>query len=83
MPKTNGPEGISDPILNCVLEVCCGRVSSEASLAGAMLSEGVCEDEKHAKKCAAWIREYFDLAPAGTLTELKQVIARLARGQQG
>ena len=75
--------GISDPILNCVLEVCCGAAAAEARLAETMVEEGVCEDEKHAKKCAKWLREYFDLAPKGSLTAFKQEIARLARGANG
>jgi hypothetical protein len=74
--------GIPDPILNCVLEVCCGAAAAEFKLAEAMIEAEVC-DKKHAHKCAKWLREYFDLAPAGTLTAFKQEIARLARGANG
>jgi len=74
--------GISDPILNCLLEVCCGAAKAEEGLAKAMVDADVC-DREHAKKCAAWIHEYFDLAPKGSLVQLKADIARLARGTSG
>ncbi len=74
--------GIPDPVLNCILEVCCGKVRAEQRLARAMVDAGVC-DEEHAPKCAAWIHEYFDLAPVGTLGPFVKEIARLARGENG
>lgn len=74
--------GIPDPILNCILEVCCGAARAEHRLAEEMVAAGVCTKE-YAPKCAAWIREYFDLAPAGTLGPFKKAIAELARGQNG
>lgn len=74
--------GIPDPILNCILEVCCGGEAAEVRMAEAMIEAGAC-DKKDARKCAKWIRESFDLAPAGALTEFKREIARLARGANG
>lgn len=72
---------MSDPVLNCVLEVCCGAAESEALLAATLVTESICDDEEHAQRCAAWIKAHFDLAPAGTLKGLKKAIAKLARGQ--
>jgi hypothetical protein len=72
-------DGIPDPVLNCLLEVCCLSAQAEAGLAEAMIAAEVC-DKKDAPKCAAWIHEYFDLAPKGSLVEFKAVITRLARG---
>ncbi len=69
---------ISDPIKNCVLEVCCGAAKAEVALAKAMVDAEVC-DKEHALKCAAWVYEYFDLAPAGSLKAFKAEIVRLAR----
>lgn len=69
---------ISDPVLNCVLEVCCGAARAEVTLAKAMVKAGVCE-EQHAKQCAEWLYEYFDFAPKGSLKAFKAEIARLAR----
>lgn len=69
---------ISDPILNCILEVCCGAIEAEHGLAKLMQREGVAPDEaRHAARC---LMEYFDLAPKGSLSVFKQEIARLARG---
>jgi hypothetical protein len=75
--------GISDPIMNCILEVCCGSAASETRLAEAMLEAGVCDNKQHAKKCAAWIHEYFDLAPVGTLADFKAQIAKFALSANG
>ncbi len=69
---------ISDPIMNCVLEVCCGAAKSEVALAKAMVDAEVC-DTAHALKCAAWIYEYFDLAPKDSLKAFKAEVTRLAR----
>ena len=73
--------GISDPILNCVLEVCCASAKAQDGLARLIVQEGISEAD--AKKCSAYMHEYFDLAPKGSLVQLKADIARLARGQSG
>lgn len=69
--------GIPDPILNCVMEVCCGAAQAQEGMARLLMAEGL--SESNAKKCAAWIHEYFDLAPKGSLVQLKADIAKLAR----
>lgn len=71
-------EGISDPVLNCLLEVCCLSAEAEHGMARLLVHEGL--NETDAKKCASWIHEYFDLAPKGSLVQFKADIARLARG---
>lgn len=70
----------SDPILNCMLEVCCGRQQAEQVMAEQLVADGVCEDMAHAEKCVAWIRHRFDLAPVGTLGPLKNRIIDHAKG---
>ncbi len=70
----------SDPVMNCILEVCCGRQQADQQFAKAMVSDGVCEDMAHAEKCVAWVRHRFDLAPAGSLTAFKNRIIDLAKG---
>ena len=75
--------GMSDPILNCVLEVCCGLDEAQTRFAQSMVDDGVCDTKEHAQKCAAWVYENFDLAPVGSLHRLKKDIAKLARGQSG
>ena len=70
--------GIPDPVLNCLLEVCCGAAKAEAGLARLLVQEGLSEED--AKTCAAWMHEYFDLAPKGSLVQFKADVARLARG---
>lgn len=69
--------GISDPILNCLLEVCCGAAKAQEGLARLLVMEGLSEPD--ARRCAGWIHEYFDLAPKGSLVQLKADISRLAR----
>lgn len=70
----------SDPVLNCMLEICCGRQQAEQVMAETMVRDGVCEDMAHAEKCVAWIKHRFDLAPVGTLRPLKNRIIDLAQG---
>lgn len=70
----------SDPVLNCVLEVCCGRQAADRQFAKALVRDGVCEDMEHAEKCVAWVKHRFDLAPAGTLTAFKNRIIDIAKG---
>jgi hypothetical protein len=68
----------SDPIKNCLLEVCCGAAAAESAFAKALVREtGVTDDQ--AKKCASWVFEYFELAPRGSLTQFKAEIARVAK----
>jgi hypothetical protein len=69
---------VSDPVKNCLLEICCGAARAEETFATAMVDAGVC-DREYAPKVAKWVYEYFDLMPAGSTKKLKAEIARLAR----
>jgi hypothetical protein len=69
--------GIPDPVLNCLLEVCCGAAKAQEGYARWLVSKGIPEDA--AKKCAEETFEYFELAPRGSLTQLKADIARVAK----
>lgn len=69
-------DGLSDPILNCVTQVCCSPTQAQRSAAEVMVEAGLC-DRATAVKIAAWYEEYFDLLPKGTVN-LTKVIA-LAR----
>lgn len=74
-------DGIPDPILNCILEVCCGSARARDAQVKQLVSRGV--PQEHAETCVDYYDEYFDLGPKGTLGPLKKEIARLARGQNG
>lgn len=71
---------MGDPVLNCVLAVCCpplsgGQIEAMTKL---LVSEGV--DERYAETCAKIVLSKFDLAPFGTLQAFKDAIATLALG---
>ena len=66
----------SDPILNCVTQVCCSPAQAQRSAAKAMVDAGLC-DAKTAVGVAAWYEEYFDLLPKGTVNLTK--VIELAR----
>ena len=70
-----------DPILNCVLAVCCPPNSPEQmeALAKFLTKTGV--DALAAESAAKAILAHFDLAPHGSLQVFKDSIAELARGQ--
>ena len=70
----------SDPVLNCLMEICCGRAQADQVMAETLVRDGVCEDMEHAKKCVEWVKHRFDLAPVGTLGPLKNRIIDLAQG---
>jgi hypothetical protein len=69
--------GIPDPVMNCLLAVCCSPARAEEQYAKQLVREGL--DEASAKRCAAWTFEYFELAPKGSLVQLKADIARVAK----
>lgn len=73
---------MGDPVLNCILAVCCPPFSSEQheALARQLIMDGVC-GEREAAKVSAWLLKKYDLAEVGTLQPLKESIARLARGE--
>ncbi len=70
---------LSDPVKNCLLEVCCEPGAARAAFAGALVADGVCAERTEADGVAHWVYTHFDLAPAGTLRAFKAAIARVAR----
>lgn len=70
---------IDDPVLNCLLEVCCDPAAAREALAVRLVEDRVCGDLAHARRVAAWVRTHFDLAPAGTLGAFTAAIARVAK----
>jgi hypothetical protein len=70
---------IDDPVLNCLLEVCCEPAAAREALAVQLVSDHICDDLAHARRVATWVRTHFDLAPAGSLGALKAGIARVAK----
>ena len=69
----------SDPIMNCVLEVCCGPEPARATFAAMLVDKKLCAEQDEADRIAAWVLTHFDLAPRGSLREFKAVIARIAK----
>jgi len=65
----------------CILGVCCPPGSAEQvdALASELVKGKVCSENPEAHKVAVWMLKHFDLAPAGTLTEFKKQIARMAK----
>lgn len=72
---------MGDPVMNCVLAVCCPPQSEnqQHALAGLLERDGVVGPESSAN-VAKWLLSKFDLAPQGTLQPFKDAIAQLARG---
>jgi hypothetical protein len=69
--------GIPDPVLNCLLEVCCGAAKAQEGYVKWLVSKGV--PEQWAKTCAAETFEYFEFMPRGSMTQAKADIARVAK----
>lgn len=69
-----------DPILNCILAVCCPPASTTQQTALAMFLSSHGVDTAASAACASVILKHFDLAPAGSLQAFKDAIATLARG---
>ena len=65
----------------CILGVCCppGSEAQTTALASELVKDGVCSENPEAHKVAQWVLRHFDLAPAGTLTEFKKSIAKMAK----
>ncbi len=71
---------MDDPILNCLLAVCCPPEARVELLTKLLMTEcGVAPDA--ANNAAAWLLSKFEFAPAGSLTQLKDTIAACARGE--
>lgn len=70
---------MGDPVLNCILAVCCPPLSTKQheALARLLTVEGVADPEH----CAKVVLANFDLAPQGTLQAFKDAIAEEARGE--
>lgn len=68
----------------CILGVCCPPLSQqqEDALVTEMVHDLHCTPEE-ARRHAQWTLKHFDLAPAGTLTALKEAIAKMARSKKG
>lgn len=64
----------------CILGVCCPPGSQEQvdALAAEMEKDGVGD-----RKTAAWVLKHFDLAPAGSLAQFKNDVAKMARKERG
>lgn len=71
---------MGDPLINCVLAVCCPPLSKNQhdALTRLLVADGV--DANSAESCAKVILARFDLAPVGTLQGFKDAIAAEARG---
>ena len=72
---------MGDPVLNCLLDVCCEAMSAKQheTMTRFLMGETGC-DEKTAQVLGGCILKHFDLAEKGTLAPFKASIARLARG---
>ena len=68
-----------DPILNCILGVCCDAEGQLQALTMYLTDKGV--DALAAESCATVMLASFDLAPHGSLGDFKKAIAELARGE--
>ena len=74
--------GGSDTQANCILEVCCGGANSKQVKVLAEVAQRALAflSPVEAVEVAEWIARNWDLMPKGTTYDLKQAIAKLARG---
>lgn len=70
---------MDDPILCCLLEICCSPLRAMAALTKYLESRGL--PEEAATLAATVMIESFDFAEKGSLAPFKASVARLARGQ--
>jgi hypothetical protein len=70
-----------DPIICCALGICCPPGRQHEALAE-LLGTQAGLDVAQSDKVAAWLIATFDLAPAGSLRELKAAIADGLRKHQ-
>lgn len=66
----------------CALGVCCDGPAQKAAIEKALVHDVGCT-EKEAGAVAEWIVTSFDLAPPGSLKDLKDAIATMARKHEG
>jgi len=69
---------LSDPVKNCVLEICCEPLAAQAGFAGVLVDQGLCAERAEADAIAHFLYKHFELVERGTLGKLKKSIARLA-----
>lgn len=69
---------MGDPVVCCILGICCPPAKQEDAYAEYLIAEGVSKAD--AKKAAKATLERFDLAEKGTLQPLKDSFTRLAKG---
>ncbi len=72
---SNGDTDPTDPVVCCILEICCGPAEAAAAL------ETELQKLDTPKAQAAWLRKHFDLAPAGSLRALKRSVAAMAKAK--
>lgn len=72
----------NDPVLNCLLEVCClaGSEQQKATMANLLIADCGCTPDV-AMKVGSYILSTFDLAEKGTLKAFKQSIVRVHRAR--
>lgn len=72
----------TDPVLNCLLEVCCvsGSASQRTAMAKLIVDECGC-DPALARKMGDYLLATFDLAEKGTLQAFKKSIVRVHGAQ--
>lgn len=69
----------SDPVKNCVLEICCDAAAAQAQFAVVLVERGLCAERAEADAIARFVYKHFELVERGTLGPLKKSIARLAQ----
>ena len=69
---------MGDPVLNCLLEVCCGAADAQKLYAKRLVDKGLVKEDAAAAVAADLFGE-FELAPRGSLTTFKADIARVAK----
>lgn len=62
----------------CILEICCGGEEQVEALAMKIVA-GTSLPKPKAMEVAQWVIAHYDLAPYGSLVDLKRNIAALAR----
>lgn len=65
----------------CILGVCCppGSEAQITALEAELIADQVCAANPEAKRVAAWILKHFDLAPQGSLDQLRSAFVQHAR----
>jgi hypothetical protein len=77
---------MDDAYLNCLMSVCCppfseDQVEAFVKVMKVALPEECKIEDDSVRELARVLFKHFELAPAGSLTEFKATIARLATGE--